>query len=288
MNGKLIEKFCNNGLNMKNVKLKKSYLFLPIITFILGGIIANLIVAPFVFNFFHSFNSSSIESFAIDFILIFSFGILFSLPILIGLLGKDRYFTYSFISNIEQFKHIDIMNFSPRRLIFFVPFILSAIFTPPDLITYFMWLLLIGIPLIIFIEISFQISRFSNKSNSDIDQTPFEQKSVYGFLALYSVLFLIFFYGLIIKGFVGVPEILFIAIVPFVFETFYVIITLFRDSLLKGIICLLFPIIATYFVFKDHKNLFGNNRFTKVWAYFNLIISISVFVYFMNMWLLLL
>ncbi|MBF0273836.1 MAG: twin-arginine translocase subunit TatC [Nitrospinae bacterium] len=146
-------KFVAPGLYPSERKMVVPFVFFSTILFFIGGIFAYKIVFPFVFQFFISFTSETIKILPsvkeyISFVskLLVAFGVVFQLPVLIYFLSRIG--IVSTESLVEK-----------RRYAIVGCFLLSAILTPPDVVSQ----VLMAFPLIILYEIGIWISKYATK-----------------------------------------------------------------------------------------------------------------------------
>ena len=145
--------FIAPGLYQKEKKYVIPFVAFSSILFVGGGLFGYFIVFPFGFKFFLGFANENIQalpsvkqyfSFAIK--LLFAFGIVFELPVVIFFLSKMGVVTPDFLRK-------------KRKYAILLTFVMAAILTPPDVITQCM----MAGPLIILYEIGIIISRFAGK-----------------------------------------------------------------------------------------------------------------------------
>ena len=138
------------GAGLTKAEKKHIYLYIPfsVISFLIGGSFAFKLVIPLAVEFFMSFQSDiltpmiSVTSyFSLIVSLIFAFGILFQLPIVILFLTKIGLVTPKLLR--EKRKHVIV-----------VIFIIAALLTPPDVITQTM----LAIPILLLYELSILLS----------------------------------------------------------------------------------------------------------------------------------
>ncbi|HLR20528.1 MAG TPA: twin-arginine translocase subunit TatC [Tissierellaceae bacterium] len=150
--------FIKPGLEVHEKKLIVRSLFIGGILFFLGALFSYLIVLPLVINFFISFQIDEVEamisfsnylSFVITVVL--SFGLVFELPIFMTIIVK-----LGLVSTRTLRKN--------RRFAILIIFILSAILTPPDVISQ----ILLAIPMLLLFEVGIFFSQIieNNKSNN--------------------------------------------------------------------------------------------------------------------------
>jgi len=137
------------------------------ILFVGGALFGYFVVFPFGFKFFIGFSNEYVKalpsvkqyfSFAIK--LLFAFGIVFELPVVIFFLTKMGIVTPELLSR-------------KRKYAILLTFVLAAILTPPDVITQCM----MAGPLIILYEIGILVSRTArNKKQAKEEQEAKEEK----------------------------------------------------------------------------------------------------------------
>lgn len=147
-----IWKYLSPGLLKKEKKVLLTILFCSPILFIIGVLFSFYVLLPLMFNFFIQLNNeTSIPSVLMpitkDYLLfalkmLKSFGIVFQLPLIIILLNLVNIITYETIKNLRRYVYVFI-------------FIVSAILTPPDVLSQ----IILAIPMILLFEISLLIIR---------------------------------------------------------------------------------------------------------------------------------
>ncbi len=147
--------FVSSGLVEKEHRYILIFGPFSLILFLIGGLFAYFVVIPISLKFLLSFSSDSIVpmieiknyiSFVGSFIL--CFGVIFELPLIIMFLTKIGIATPEFL--VQKRRHAIILML-----------IVSAILTPPDVISQ----LLMAVPLIVLYEISIITSRFIDRHN---------------------------------------------------------------------------------------------------------------------------
>jgi sec-independent protein translocase protein TatC len=142
---------------LKEDERKAIYVFGPasLLLFIVGALFAYFIVVPISFDFLMSFSSDilvpmisvrSYMSFVMTMVL--AFGVMFEFPLLILFLAKIGVATPAFLSQ-------------KRRHAIVLIFVVSAIITPPDIVSLF----LMAFPLMAMYELSILAARCVNKEN---------------------------------------------------------------------------------------------------------------------------
>ena len=150
--------FLKPGLKPKEKKYILFALFMGIVFFFLGSFFAYKVILPMTINFFVKMSINQIQptfSFAnyISFCgtLIFSFGLVFQLPLLILLLNQLN------LVSTDNLKHY-------RKYFILVTFIVAAILTPPDAISQ----TLMALPMIVLYEFSLALAIIINKQRKKL------------------------------------------------------------------------------------------------------------------------
>lgn len=145
--------FIKPGLENKSKKYLMVSLFFGLFFFFLGGLFSYTVVLPLALQFFGEMTIEGIQPMIsignyIGFVtsIVFSFGIVFEMPMIIFILSKIGLITSSFLKK-------------NRKYMVLVIFTLSAILTPPDILSQ----ILLAIPMLILYEISIFISKFTEK-----------------------------------------------------------------------------------------------------------------------------
>jgi len=143
------------AVGLKEEETKYVYFFAPcsLVLFIVGGVFAYSVTIPIAIRFLLSFSSDfvvpmiTIKSY-ISFVgtMILAFGVVFELPLVLMFLTKIGIATPAFLSQKRRFAVVLIL-------------IVSAIITPPDIITQ----LIMAGPLIILYEIGIIVSKVGYK-----------------------------------------------------------------------------------------------------------------------------
>ncbi len=151
--------FVAPGLYEKEKRHLIPIIFLSTFFFVGGAFFGYFIVFPYGFKFFLGFASEIIRplpsmreylSFASK--LLFAFGIVFELPLIITFLARLGMVSVSFLKKNRKY----------ALLLFFIG---AAIFTPPDVVTQVM----MALPLILLYEVSIVGARIFGKKNSEAD-----------------------------------------------------------------------------------------------------------------------
>ena len=145
--------FVAPGLYKHEKKYVIPFVVFSTILFVGGSLFGYFIVFPFGFKFFLSFANDYIQAlpsvkqyFSFSIKLLFAFGIVFELPVVIFFLSRMGLITAQFLR-------------AKRKYAILLSFTLAAILTPPDVITQCM----MAVPLIILYEAGVIIALFSEK-----------------------------------------------------------------------------------------------------------------------------
>jgi sec-independent protein translocase protein TatC len=149
--------FVAPGLYKNEKKLVIPFVTISTFLFVGGSLFAYFIVFPFGFRFFLGFSSDFVkalpsvkEYFSFSLKLLFAFGFVFELPVVIFFLAKLGLVTTAFLKK-------------NRKYAVLLTFIVSAILTPPDVITQFM----MAIPLLTLYEVGIWVSRFARRTKTE-------------------------------------------------------------------------------------------------------------------------
>lgn len=145
--------FIAPGLYRKEKKMAIPFVISSTILFVGGALFGYFVVFPFGFKFFIGFSNEYVKAlpsvkqyFSFSMKLLFAFGIVFELPVIIFFLSKMGIVTPQFLSQ-------------KRKYAILLTFALAAILTPPDVITQCM----MAGPLIVLYEIGILVSRIAQK-----------------------------------------------------------------------------------------------------------------------------
>ena len=145
--------FIAPGLYRKEKKMAIPFVISSTILFVGGALFGYFVVFPFGFKFFIGFSNEYIKAlpsvkqyFSFSMKLLFAFGVVFELPVIIFFLSKMGIVTPQFLSQ-------------KRKYAILLTFVLAAILTPPDVITQCM----MAGPLIVLYEIGIVVSRIAQK-----------------------------------------------------------------------------------------------------------------------------
>ncbi|OPX34144.1 MAG: twin arginine-targeting protein translocase TatC [Desulfobacteraceae bacterium 4484_190.2] len=149
--------FIAPGLYRKEKKMAIPFVISSTILFVGGALFGYFVVFPFGFKFFIGFSNEYIKAlpsvkqyFSFSMKLLFAFGVVFELPVIIFFLSKMGIVTPQFLSQ-------------KRKYAILLTFVLAAILTPPDVITQCM----MAGPLIVLYEIGIVVSRIAQKKKED-------------------------------------------------------------------------------------------------------------------------
>ena len=145
--------FIAPGLYRKEKKMAIPFVISSTILFVGGALFGYFVVFPFGFKFFIGFSNEYVKAlpsvkqyFSFSMKLLFAFGAVFELPVIIFFLSKMGIVTPQFLSQ-------------KRKYAILLTFALAAILTPPDVITQCM----MAGPLIVLYEIGILVSRIAQK-----------------------------------------------------------------------------------------------------------------------------
>lgn len=154
-----IWQFISAALEKDEKRCALSFGLFSFVLFLLGIFFGYFIIVPIGMKFLLGFGSDFVTPMIsvgryVSFVgtLTFVFGIVFQLPLAILFLSKIGIVTPQFLSRNRKYAVVII-------------FILSAIFTPPDVITQ----CLMAVPLVILYELSIQLSKFWVGSRKDFN-----------------------------------------------------------------------------------------------------------------------
>jgi sec-independent protein translocase protein TatC len=145
--------FIAPGLYQKEKKMAIPFVISSTILFVGGALFGYFVVFPFGFKFFIGFSNEYVKAlpsvkqyFSFSMKLLFAFGVVFELPVIIFFLSKMGIVTPQFLKQ-------------KRKYAILLAFVLAAILTPPDVITQCM----MAGPLIVLYEIGILVSRVAQK-----------------------------------------------------------------------------------------------------------------------------
>ena len=152
-------KFIAPGLYENEKKVFTPFLIATPVLFFLGACMVYYVVIPLAWDFFISFQVSSVdgslpieleprisEYLSLVMKLIFAFGICFELPVILLLLTKSGILSPNDLAN-------------KRKYAILIAFVVAAILTPPDIISQ----ILLALPIIILYEFSILLSKITFK-----------------------------------------------------------------------------------------------------------------------------
>ena len=149
--------FIAPGLYRKEKKMAIPFVISSTILFVGGALFGYFVVFPFGFKFFIGFSNEYVKAlpsvkqyFSFSMKLLFAFGVVFELPVIIFFLSKMGIVTPQFLRQ-------------KRKYAILLTFALAAILTPPDVITQCM----MAGPLIVLYEIGILVSRIAQKKKED-------------------------------------------------------------------------------------------------------------------------
>ena len=143
--------FVAPGLYHRERKYVVPFVIFSTILFVGGSLFGYFVVFPFGFKFFLSFSNDSIQAlpsvkqyFSFSIKLLFAFGLVFELPVIVFFLTKIGIVTPELMKR-------------KRKYAILMTFIMAAILTPPDVITQ----LMMAGPLILLYEISILVAKMA-------------------------------------------------------------------------------------------------------------------------------
>lgn len=152
--------FVAPGLYQKEKKLVIPFVVSSTILFVGGALFGYFIVFPFGFKFFIGFANEYVkalpkvkEYFSFSVKLLFAFGIVFELPVVVFFLAKIGLVTPDLLKR-------------KRKYAILLTFVLAAILTPPDVVTQCM----MAGPLIILYEIGIMVAKLARKKKEEKDE----------------------------------------------------------------------------------------------------------------------
>jgi len=155
-----IWRFVAPGLYSKEKKYILPFVFLSTIFFVGGALFGYYVVFPFGFSFFVGFATDFIrpmpsvkEYFSFASTMLFAFGVVFELPVFTMFLSRIGLINYKMLTR-------------QRKYAFLAVFVVSAVLTPPDVMSQ----LMMAVPLLILYEISIIVARIFGKKQVDEEQ----------------------------------------------------------------------------------------------------------------------
>ena len=149
--------FIAPGLYQKEKKMAIPFVISSTILFVGGALFGYFVVFPFGFKFFIGFSNETVKAlpsvkqyFSFSMKLLFAFGAVFELPVIIFFLSKMGIVTPQFLRQ-------------KRKYAILLTFALGAILTPPDVITQCM----MAGPLIVLYEIGILVSKVAYKKKEE-------------------------------------------------------------------------------------------------------------------------
>ena len=153
--------FVAPGLYRNERRLLVPFVIVSTFLFVGGALFGYFVVFPFGFKFFIGFSNDLVRAlpsvkqyFSFSIKLLFAFGAVFELPVIIFFLAKMG------IVTPKMLKH-------QRKYAILMTFVVAAILTPPDVVTQ----LMMAGPLIVLYEISIIVAGFARVSKKQDDET---------------------------------------------------------------------------------------------------------------------
>ncbi len=158
--------FIAPGLYQREKKYVIPFVLFSTILFVGGALFGYFVVFPFGFKFFLGFSNEYVKAlpsvkqyFSFSIKLLFAFGVVFELPVVVFFLTKMGIVTADFLKK-------------QRKYAILLTFVIAAILTPPDVATQCM----MAGPLIILYEISIIISKMARrKKQKEKEESPEEE-----------------------------------------------------------------------------------------------------------------
>jgi sec-independent protein translocase protein TatC len=149
--------FIAPGLYQKEKKLVIPFVIASTILFVGGSLFGYFVVFPFGFRFFMGFSNEFVQAlpsvkqyFAFSSRLLFAFGMVFELPVVIFFLARIGLVTADFLKR-------------KRKYAILLSFVAGAILTPPDVITQ----VFMALPLILLYEISIVVAKIAGRKGKE-------------------------------------------------------------------------------------------------------------------------
>jgi sec-independent protein translocase protein TatC len=151
--------FIAPGLYQTEKKLVIPFVIASTILFVGGSLFGYFVVFPFGFRFFMGFSNEFVQAlpsvkqyFAFSSRLLFAFGMVFELPVVIFFLARIGLVTADFLKR-------------KRKYAILLTFVAGAILTPPDVITQ----VFMAVPLILLYEISIVVAKIAGRKRKEKD-----------------------------------------------------------------------------------------------------------------------
>lgn len=145
--------FIAPGLYKKEKTLVLPFIFFSTLLFVGGGLFGYFVVFPFGFKFFLSFENEYLQAlpsvkqyFSFSIKLLFAFGLVFELPVVLFFLARIGAVTPASLRK-------------KRKYAVLLAFVAGAILTPPDVITQFM----MAVPLVVLYEVGILAAMLAGK-----------------------------------------------------------------------------------------------------------------------------
>jgi sec-independent protein translocase protein TatC len=158
--------FIAPGLYQREKKYVIPFVLFSTILFVGGALFGYFVVFPFGFKFFLGFSNEYVKAlpsvkqyFSFSIKLLFAFGVVFELPVVVFFLTKMGMVTSDFLKK-------------QRKYAILLIFVIAAILTPPDVATQCM----MAGPLLLLYEISILISKMAKRKKRDEDTPEEEEK----------------------------------------------------------------------------------------------------------------
>lgn len=153
--------FVAPGLYKKEKTLAIPFVISSTILFVGGSLFGYFVVFPFGFKFFIGFSNEYVKAlpsvkqyFSFSLKLLFAFGLVFELPVVMFFLSKIGLVTPEYLKK-------------KRKYAILLTFVMAAILTPPDVITQCM----MAGPLIVLYEVGILVARLARKKKDEINDS---------------------------------------------------------------------------------------------------------------------
>lgn len=153
--------FVAPGLYKKEKTLAIPFVVSSTILFVGGSLFGYFVVFPFGFKFFIGFSNEYVKAlpsvkqyFSFSLKLLFAFGLVFELPVVMFFLSKIGLVTPEYLKR-------------KRKYAILLTFVMAAILTPPDVITQCM----MAGPLIVLYEVGILVARLARKKKDEINDS---------------------------------------------------------------------------------------------------------------------
>jgi sec-independent protein translocase protein TatC len=152
--------FIAPGLYQREKKLVFPFVIFSTILFVGGSLFGYFVVFPFGFKFFMGFSNEYVQAlpsvkqyFSFSTKLLFAFGVIFELPVVMFFLSKMGVVTPELLKK-------------KRKYAILLAFVVAAILTPPDVLTQ----IFMALPLVVLYEISIFVAKIAQKKKVEEEE----------------------------------------------------------------------------------------------------------------------